>query len=203
MTGESILIVEDEGFIALQIKELLETNGYRVLGTVAYGEDAVKLAEKNLPDLICMDIELMGKIDGIEAARRIHQHADIPIIYLTAYSDNQRLARAKETVPYSYIVKPFNERELLATVDMVLHRHKVDLQLRESMQHYRAIVDNAAEGILLVSRGTNTILEANPASIRLFGYTARELAGMTVDNLIATHDGMAGTWEERICNPEG
>lgn len=203
MTGESILIVEDEGFIALQIKELLETNGYRVLGTVAYGEDAVKLAEKNPPDLICMDIELMGKIDGIEAARRIHQHADIPIIYLTAYSDNQRLARAKETVPYSYIVKPFNERELLATVDMVLHRHKVDLQLRESMQRYRAIVDNAAEGILLVSRGTNTILEANPASIRLFGYTARELAGMTVDNLIATHDGMAGTWEERICNPEG
>jgi CheY-like chemotaxis protein len=109
MTGESILIVEDEGIIALQLTELLENHGYRIAGSVASGEDAVSVAKKDPPDLICMDIELMGKIDGIEAARQIHQHADIPVIYLTAYSDSQRVARAKETAPYSYIVKPFNE----------------------------------------------------------------------------------------------
>ena len=100
MTGESILVVEDEGFIALQIKELLEKNGYRVPDTTAFGEDALAIVEKNPPDLVCMDIELMGKIDGIEAALKIHELADIPIIYLTAYSDSQRLARAKDTVPY-------------------------------------------------------------------------------------------------------
>ena len=128
MTGESILVVEDNGIIALQIGELLEKNGYRVSGTTAYGEEAVELAKKNLPDLICMDIELMGKIDGIETARRIHEHADIPLIFLTAYSDSRRLARATETAPYNYIVKPFDERELLVAVEMALHRHAVDQQ---------------------------------------------------------------------------
>lgn len=199
MTGESILIVENEGIIALQLTKLLEKNGYQIAGMTAYGEDAVMMAEKDHPDLICMDIELMGKMDGIEAARKIHEHADIPIIYLTAFSDSQRIARAKVTVPYSYIVKPFNEPELLASVEMALYRHTVDQKLKESMQRYRAIVDNAAEGILLVSCGTGLILEANPATIRLLGYTASELSCKTVGNIIATPDGKEGTWEERIC----
>jgi PAS domain S-box-containing protein len=86
---------------------------------------------------------------------------------------------------------------------MVLYRHKIDCQLRESMQRYRAIVDNAAEGILLVSWDTRTIIEANPSSIRLFGYTAGELSGITADDLIATRDGQEGTWGDRICTPEG
>ena len=193
MTGESILVVEDNGIIALQIGELLEKNGYRVSGTTAYGEEAVELAKKNFPDLICMDIELMGKIDGIETARRIHEHADIPLIFLTAYSDSRRLARATETAPYNYIVKPFDERELLVAVEMALHRHAVDQQLRETMQRYRAIVDNAAEGILLVSCDTKAILEANPASIRLLGYTGEELTGMNVVDIIAGNSGEDGT----------
>ena len=203
MTGESILIVEDEGIIALQLSELLEKNGYQVTGMTAYGEDAVMMAEKNPPDLICMDIELSGKMDGIEAAHRIHEHSDIPVIYLTAFSDNQRIARAKETVPYSYIVKPFNERELLASVDMALYRHTVEQRLRESMQRYRTIVDNAAEGIIIISCGTRTILEANPATVRLLGYTAGELTGMTVENLIVAPDGKAAVWGERVCAAEG
>ncbi len=203
MTGESILVVEDEGVIALQVRELLEKNGYRVSGTTAYGEDAVAMAEKNPPDLIFMDIELMGEMDGIEAARTIHEHTDIPIIYLTAYSDRQRIARAKGTVPYGYLVKPFSEQELLAAVDMAIHRHKVDRQLRESMQRYQAIVDTSAEGILLVSCVTGTILEANPASVRLLGYPAGELSGITVGELIAARDGQGGAWGEWICTPDG
>src|SRR5512145_230298 len=122
MSGESILVVEDDGIVALRIRDLLEKSNYRVAGTAAYGEDAVSMAEKDPPDLVCMDIELMGKIDGIEAARRIHEHADIPIIYLTGYSDSVRLARAKETSPYCYLVKPYNEQELLAAIEMALYR---------------------------------------------------------------------------------
>ena len=189
MSGESILVVEDNGVIALQLGELLEKNGYRISGTTAYGEDAVEMAEKNPPHLICMDIELMGKIDGIETARRIHEHADIPVIYLTAYSDSRRFALARETGPYNYIVKPFNERELLASVDLALHRHAIDQRFRETMQRYRAIVDNAAEGILLISCDTGAILEANPASIQLLGYTEGELSGMNVGDIIATPAG--------------
>ncbi len=203
MSGESILVVEDNGVIALQIGELLEKNGYRISGTTAYGEDAVEMAEKEPPNLICMDIELMGKIDGIETARRIHERADIPIIYLSAYSDNRRFALAKETGPYNYIVKPFNERELLASVDLALHRHAIDQQFRETMQRYRAIVDNAAEGILLISGDTRTILEANPASIQLLGYTEGELSGMNVGDIIAPPAGQKGAQSGQVFLPGG
>ena len=203
MTGESILIVEDEGVIALKLKELLENNGYRISGTTAYGEDAVMMAMENPPDLICMDIELMGKIDGIEAAGRIQEQTPIPVIYLTSYSDDKRLERARETAPYSYIVKPFNERELLASVAMALYRHTLDRQILESMQRYQAIMDNAAEGILLVSCETGRILEANPASARMFGFTAGELSGRTVSDLILRPVIQAGAWIERAFAPEG
>ncbi|RPI39476.1 MAG: response regulator [Methanoregulaceae archaeon] len=203
MTGESILVVEDDGFIALSIRELLERNGYQVSGMAAYGEDAVILAEQDPPDLICMDIELMGNTDGIEAARKIHEHAEIPIIYLTAYADSERLARAKETGPYSYVVKPFNERELLAAIEIALHRQKIDRQLQESMQRYRAIIDYAAEGILLVSSDTQKIVEANPALIRLLGYSAKEITGLTIDEIMVNRDTMAGQTGTVICSPQG
>jgi PAS domain S-box-containing protein len=203
MTGESILIVEDEGIIALKLKELLEANGYRVSGTTAYGEEAVTMAEKDPPDLIFMDIGLMGKIDGIEAAARIQKNITIPVIYLTSYADDRHLERAKETAPYSYIVKPFNERELLASVTMALYRHKIDQEILETMHLYRAIMDTAAEGILLISCETGMILEANPASARLLGYTAGELTAMTVSDLIRIPGMQTGSWKECTCNPEG
>jgi PAS domain S-box-containing protein len=168
-----------------------------------YGEEAVVLAEKKPPDLICMDIELMGKIDGIETARKIHEHADIPIIYLTAYSDSTRFARAKETVPYNYIVKPFSERELLASVELALSRHAADRHIRETLKRYRAIVDNAAEGILLVSCGTKAICEANPASIRMLGYPEKELIGMMISDIITVHDGHDGPRGGQIFDAEG
>ena len=201
MTGESILIVEDDGVIALQIRELLEKNGYRVSGTPAYGEEAIAMVEKDPPDLVCMDIGLMGKIDGIETARRIQERFAVPIIYLTAYSDDKRLARAKETAPYSYLLKPFNDREVLASVDMALHRHKVDQELRESMERYQAIVDNAADSIVLASCENGKIVEANPAFISLAGYTAGELCGMTVGEIITVPD--KGAMEEHLRSPGG
>jgi PAS domain S-box-containing protein len=203
MTGESILIVEDEGVIALQLKELLEKKGYRISGTTAYGEDAVMMATESPPDLVCMDIGLMGKIDGIEAAAKIQENTTIPVIYLTSYSDDKRIERARETAPYSYIVKPFNERELLASIAMTLYRHTIDRQILETMHRYQAIMDNAAEGILLVSCETGMILEANPASSRLLGFTARELSGMTVSDLILAPGMQTGSWKECACTPEG
>ena len=120
MSGESIFVIEDEGFVALQIKELLEKNGYHVTGIMAYGEEAIAMTEKTPPDLICMDINLMGKLDGIETAKKIREEHDIPIIFLTAIYDNSHLARAKETLPYSFIIKPYNDRELLASVEMTI-----------------------------------------------------------------------------------
>ena len=177
MTGESILIVEDDGVIALRMQELLKKSGYLVPDPVAFGEDALEQIGENPPNIVLMDIELMGEIDGIETARITQERYDIPVIYLTAYVDDHRLAKAKETRPYGYIVKPFMDRELLATIDMALHRHSLDRKLRESERRYHAVVDKATEYIFMVDCATRHVVEANPALVNLLGYGDEERPG--------------------------
>jgi CheY-like chemotaxis protein len=120
MSGESIFIVEDEGLIALHLFELLEKAGYRIAGTAYSGEVALRdIGKSPLPDLILMDIALAGVIDGIETARRIRQQYDIPIIYLTAFSNPSRVEEAKEVSPYGYLMKPVMKDDLLDTIRSV------------------------------------------------------------------------------------
>ena len=104
MTNAQILIVEDEGIIAKDIQNTLEGLGYAVLAVASSGKEAIKKAAEALPDLVLMDIVLEGYMDGVEAAERIRDRLDIPVVYLTAYSDNKTLQRAKITVPYGYIL---------------------------------------------------------------------------------------------------
>lgn len=124
MNNERILIVEDEGLIAYHLKEVLEKNHFKVPSTVASGEDAVKEVYNKNPDLVLMDINLAGEMDGIEAAKRIRADFNIPVVFLTAYGDDQILERAKKAEPYGYILKPFNERELVIIIDIAVHKHK-------------------------------------------------------------------------------
>ena len=120
-----VLVVEDEHLVALDIQRGLERMGHHV--TVAYeGERAVSLFDETRFDLVLMDIKLGGSLDGIEAAQAIRRRYDVPVIYLTAYADNQTLARARVTEPYGYVLKPFQERELRAAIDMALKRHATD-----------------------------------------------------------------------------
>ncbi|MGB9977663.1 response regulator [Methanobacterium sp.] len=120
----NILIVEDESIVALDIQDKVERLGYDVLAVVSSGENAIEEVKKSQPDLILMDIVLKGKIDGIETAGQIREHFDIPIIYLTAHSDNQTLARAKITGPFGYLVKPFVDSELRSAIEDVLYKQK-------------------------------------------------------------------------------
>jgi PAS domain S-box-containing protein len=202
MTGESILIVEDDGVIALRMQEMLRKSGYIVPDPVAFGEDALEQIGENPPHIVLMDIELMGEIDGIETARITQERYDIPVIYLTAYVDDHRLAKAKETRPYGYIVKPFMDRELLATIDMALHRHALDRKLRESERRYHAVVDRAAEYIFMVECGTGRVVDANPALIRLLGYNGEELQNLTLSAILTGPAG-AGILAERVCTETG
>ena len=109
------MVVEDEGIVAKDIQYTLKNLGYKVSGIATSGEDALTKIYSTAPDLILMDIKLKGEIDGIDVTERIRHNFDIPVVYLTAYVDNKTLGRAKKTMPYGYISKPFN-RNLFFTV---------------------------------------------------------------------------------------
>lgn len=135
MTVDSnrILIVEDEGIVAMDLQFTLEKLGHKVVGVVASGEEAVRKVTEDQPNLVLMDIRLKGKIDGIEAASQIQSKFDVPVIYLTAHADKSTLARAKVTEPFGYILKPFEERELSINIEIALYKHQMEQQLRNSM----------------------------------------------------------------------
>lgn len=127
MTAEhrsKILIVEDEGITAQALREALIDMGHRVVGVAVTGWEAIKKSIDLKPDLVIMDIKLRGEVDGISAAQRIQSQLDIPVIYLTAYSDEQTLKRVVHSKAYGYLVKPFDEYELQSTVDKVLRQHR-------------------------------------------------------------------------------
>ena len=127
MVNEKILVVEDEELIGQDIKFLLELDlAYEVPALVPSGEEAISQAGETHADLVLMDIMLEGELDGIEAANMINNQYGIPIIYLTAYRNDEILERAKLTEPYAYIVKPFEERELRTNVEIALNRHKAE-----------------------------------------------------------------------------
>jgi signal transduction histidine kinase len=130
MADESVLIVEDEAIVALSIEKRLKNLHLTVTGTVATGEDAVAAVQQRPPDLILMDIHLHGEMDGIDTAQIIQKQYDIPVIYLTAYADDETIGRAVETGAYGYLVKPFGERDLHSSIKLVLSRHRVERQLK-------------------------------------------------------------------------
>ncbi|NTW37885.1 MAG: response regulator, partial [Syntrophobacteraceae bacterium] len=114
MQPTRILIVEDESIVAMDIQERLAELGYEVTGVADRGEDALASVESDHPDLVLMDIRLKGEMDGIMAAEEIRERWRIPVIYLTAFSENNTLQRAKVTEPFGYIIKPFEDREIQA-----------------------------------------------------------------------------------------
>lgn len=132
MDSKKIFIVEDEGIIANRLKSTLEMMGYKVCGATSSGEKAIELVTELKPDLVLMDIHLSGEMNGIEAAAKIHENVNVPIIYSTAYSDNFFLEKAKATEPYSFLVKPVQDRELYAAIEMAFYRFELDKQLAES-----------------------------------------------------------------------
>lgn len=134
MTKKKIMIVEDETVVAEDIRNCLVKSGYSVNACVGSGEQAVESVTKAAPDLILMDIRLAGRKDGIETSRLITQVADVPVVFLTAYSDAETLERAKATEPYGYLVKPFDRNELKCAIEMALVKHE---RMREKAKKIR------------------------------------------------------------------
>lgn len=125
MSPRRILIVEDEAVTSVMLEKTLKEMGYEVVGSAFDGREAIELAREKHPDLVLMDIRIQGDLDGIETAKQIYQLYDIPIIYLTAHSDEATIKRAVESGPFGYLIKPFKERELYSNIEMVAHKHKL------------------------------------------------------------------------------
>ncbi len=129
--GKRILIVEDERDIVESLKESLLYYGYNVLGIVTSGNDAIKFTKMEKPDMVLMDIELNGETDGVHAATHIYTHYRIPVIYVTGQTDSETIERAKRSVPYGYIVKPFDQKEIKIAIELGLYKHKMESERDE------------------------------------------------------------------------
>jgi len=139
LTGSRVLVAEDEILIAEELRERLISMGIQVVATVATGEDAIARAEAEaaMLSLVLMDVRLKGAIDGIDAAAAISDRCHVPVVFLTAHSDDGTIDRAKRVSPYGYILKPFHDRELKVTMALALHRHVLEQRLRESEERVR------------------------------------------------------------------
>lgn len=135
MTSKNIVIVEDEKIVALDIKSSLENLGYNVAAVATSGKTALKKVAETQPDLVLMDIQLRGEMDGVQTAERIRDNFNIPVIYLTANADSTTLHRAKVTEPYGYILKPFEEKELNISIEMALYKHQQESQAKVRERH--------------------------------------------------------------------
>ncbi|HEY1170606.1 MAG TPA: response regulator [Verrucomicrobiae bacterium] len=172
----SIMVVEDEGIVARDLSQRLTHLGYRVPAISMTGEDALKQAEAIHPDLVLMDINLRGGIDGVETATRLRQKHNVPVIYLTAYSDSSTLDRAKQTEPYGYLLKPFVEPELHAAIEVALFKHQRELQSETNGPRADKTMDAAPDGVLLLDM-EGKITEANSAAENILGATSKDLKG--------------------------
>ncbi len=194
MPNENILIAEDDGIIAARLQSILVKLGYAVPAMVASGEDAIQQAADVLPELVLMDVELAGEMDGIEAGGQIRAQLGIPVVYLTAYLDDTLLQRAKMTEPYGYLVKPVQDRELRATIEVAIYKCRLDRQLRESEERYRAVAAELRrahdELDLRVQERTAELSAAN----EVLGRQAYLLSNVN-DAIIATNEqGVVTSW---------
>jgi len=145
MNAVSILVVEDESIVAMDIRNSLAGLGYSVMGCVPSGEEAVAMVAQSRPDLVLMDIRLQGEMNGIDAARRIMELYEVPCLFLTSYVDREILSQAIGLNAVGYVLKPFEERELGVAVEMALHRWQVEVRLRQALQQATALKDPAAD----------------------------------------------------------
>ena len=183
MTKLKILVVEDESLVAKDIQNMLQGLGYKVVGVLSSGEDALRAVAEKKPDLVLMDIVLKGEVDGVNAAEKIWEGFAIPVIYLTAFADETTLSRAKITEPFGYILKPFDERELQTGIEMAFYKAGMDKKLREREEWLSTILRSIGDAVI----ATNTdgrVTFMNPLAERLTGWRQEDLLNRPLDEVL-------------------
>jgi PAS domain S-box-containing protein len=178
-----ILVVEDQRLIAADIESTLKKLGYVVVGNVSSGEDAISTADQVRPELVLMDVRLRGEMDGIQAAEIIRDRFNVPVVYLTAYADEETILRATKTTPFGYLVKPFNERELRATIETAFYTHQMERTLaderakRHAAEEFKVLVDGVRDYAIFMLDGNGRVTTWNSGAERLKGYKRDEIIG--------------------------
>ena len=171
-----VLVVEDEAIVARDICQLLSQQGYEPVADTPRGEEAIELVAKLRPDLILMDINLAGTMDGITAARLIRERFALPVIFLTAFFGEETLERAKEAEPFGYIIKPFDEQDLRAVIEMALFKNRAELRVRLSETRHNKMVANISDVIAIIDQDGIDRYKS-PNLERLFGWKPEEVVG--------------------------
>lgn len=190
MNEPRILIVEDEQIVAADLGQRLKRMGYQPVGRAARGDHAVTLAGELRPDLVLMDIRLEGGTDGIAAAEEIRQRFHIPSVFLSAYSENATVQRAKLAEPFGYILKPFEDRELQVNIEMALHKHRAEEALRESEERYRLLVEDSPDAIGIYQEGKLVFINCTGAKL-LGASTKEKLRGRKFEEIVHPEDNAA------------
>ncbi|MBN1348474.1 response regulator [candidate division KSB1 bacterium] len=179
MAQSDILIVEDENIVAMNIKKRLKNMGYAVSAVASSGQEALELSQKYQPDVILMDVRLKGDMDGVETAEKIHEQLNIPVIYLTAYSDEKMLQRAKVTEPFGYLLKPFEDKELNITIQMALYRHQMETKLRQERNLLRTVIDGTPDYIYVKDLKSRFLMCNTACKTLLQNDKPEDIAGKT------------------------
>ena len=182
-----VLIVEDEPIVALDLKQELEMLGCEVLGVAESADEALVAAGVHRPDLALMDVRIVGSVDGIQTAGLLRAAYQIPVVFLTSYSDETTIARAAREMPYGYLTKPFQSGELKATLQVALHKAKVDARQDAAHRKLAATISGMREGVLMVS-SEGRVEFMNAAAEGLAGWTLAKAKGRTLQEVLKLND---------------
>ncbi|MGQ9471932.1 MAG: diguanylate cyclase domain-containing protein [Candidatus Aminicenantales bacterium] len=188
MEKPRILIVEDEGLVARDLEAMTRNLGYRVVGVCSSGEEAIIVIRNRRPDLVIMDIVLQGKMDGIKAAEEIRRHFNLPVVFLTAHTDEATFQRAKITNPLAFIHKPVEQKELLTVIEMALYKHRMETRLREKEEWLATVLQGIADGVVATdSHGVITFM--NPVAAALTGWKPEGGVSRRIEDVLQLWDG--------------
>ncbi|MDZ7261538.1 MAG: PAS domain S-box protein [candidate division KSB1 bacterium] len=177
-----VLVVEDENIVAMDIQNTLKKLGYVVTAIASSGEEAIQKAAETQPELVLMDIVLKGSMDGVAAAEQIRARFNIPVIYLTAYADEDTLQRAKITEPFGYILKPFNDRELHTAIEMARYKHNLEKKLTENQRWLATTLKSIGDAVITTDTG-GYITFMNPVAEALTGWKQDEATGSPLNEV--------------------
>jgi DNA-binding LytR/AlgR family response regulator len=161
----NILVVEDESIVRKDIERSLIKLGYQVVAQADNGEKAIELARSTKPDIALMDIQIKGDMTGIETAEIIKGELDIPVIYLTAFADDTTLSKAKLTEPHGYILKPFKEIDLHTTIEMAIHKHSKEREVKVENELLKSLTNYKSDAEYLFIKHNSRLVKVNAADI--------------------------------------